>query len=229
VDTNGWQFQRQPAARFFYSANGPAAALAAAEAYMYAADAAIQTDAAGLEPMARMLAFLAGLPAATGPPAADIGFVDDGSDEAGEAMNLMTRKNLMFRVVTKPDSKLKLHVPFGSARYPKADAANPIDFAQKVRFELTDQRRSFRLYGSEVVLARMQGDSRRLRVHLLNYAGTARPVPGVRIRVSGSYPKQEIRAAGVPDAKLQEAEVFRDATEFTIPEIRTYAVIDLSR
>jgi hypothetical protein len=144
-------------------------------------------------------------------------------------MNLMTRKNLMFRVVKKPDSRLKLYVPFGSAKYPKADAANPIEFAQKVRFELTDQKRSFRIYGSEVVLARLEGDSRRLRVHLLNYAGAERPVPGVRIRVSGRYPRQEIRAAGVSEAKLQEAEVLRDATEFTVPEMRTYAVIDLSR
>jgi hypothetical protein len=196
---------------------------------MYAADAVVQTDAAGLEPLAQMLAFLAKLPPADMPLVADIGFVDDGSHESGEAMNLMTRKNLLFRVVQKPDPRLKLHVAFGSAKYPKEDAANPGDFAQKIRFELTDEKRSFRVYGSEVVLARLQSDGRKLRVHLLNYTGAQRPVPGVRIRVSGRYPKQEIHAAGVPDAKLQEAEASRDATEFTIPEMRTYAVVDLSR
>jgi hypothetical protein len=227
LDSNGWRIIRQPSAKFYYESPGPAAALAAAEAFMYGAEAMVHTDAAGLEPLGKMLAFLGQVKNANLPPVADIGFIDDGSPQAGEVINLMVRRNLMFRLVPSPDAKLGLNVQLGSARFPKA--ANPSDVAQQIRFELTDEKRSLRIYGSEVVLCRLTGDDKRAQVQLLNYAAGSRPVNGLRVRVLGRYPKHRLKIFGVPDAALVDYEAMADATEFTVRELKSYAVIDLAR
>jgi hypothetical protein len=229
VDSNGWRIVRSPEAKFVYDAPGPGAALAAAEAYAFGADALIGTDAAGLAPLGEMLTFLSKLKSVDLPPVANIGFVDDGSPEAGEAMNLMIRRNLLFRRVAKPDRRLPLNVELGSGKYPKSAAANPSEFAQQVRFELTDEKRSLRVYGSEVVIGRLSSDGKQARVHLLNYASAARPVRGVRVRVLGRFPKHELNVFGVAGATLADYTVLPDATEFTIIELKSLATIDLSR
>ena len=48
---NGWRFIRRPQGRFYYDVTGKQAALAAAEAFCYGANAMIRTDAAGLKPL----------------------------------------------------------------------------------------------------------------------------------------------------------------------------------
>jgi hypothetical protein len=229
VELNGWQFLRKPSGRFIYDAPGPAAALCAAEAFLFGADAVVKTDAAGLEPLGAMLAFLGNLPPANLPEVADIGFVDDGSEEAGEAMKLLTRRNLLFRIVKAADARLALYVPFGSKKYPKEEALNPGEFSHRIRAELTDEKRSLRIYGSDVVIGRLSSDGQGMRLHLVNYAGARRPVPGIRVRVFGSYSKHTVRAIGLPGASLADFTTLPDATEFTVPEIKSYAVIDLSR
>jgi hypothetical protein len=228
LDSNGWQFLRQPQARFFYDVKGAGAALAAAEAFSYGANALVATDAAGLKPFAQMVEFLRGLGGAAMPAVADIGFVDDGSDVSGEVMNLMLRHNLLFQIVPAPDRRLKLNVRIGSKEYPAADAQDPGAMTQVVRSNLTDERRSLRIYGSAVVVARLTGEGGHIRVQLLNYAGAARKVDGLRLRVLGSYPKHQLAAAGSPGAQLLDYTVDKDATEFTLPELKTFAVIDLS-
>ena len=55
-------------ARYYYDVTGKQAALAAAEAFSYGANAMIRTDAAGLKPLAEMLEFLRTIPARTLPP-----------------------------------------------------------------------------------------------------------------------------------------------------------------
>jgi len=227
VDTNAWKLLRAPAGRFFYEAPGPAASLAAAEAHQYGAEAWISTDSAGLEPLAAMLGFLIQLKPFAGQPVADIGFVDDGSTAAGEVINLMVRRNLLFRIVKAPDNKLRMNVPFGAGKYTRQAAANPSEMAQQIRAELTDEKRSLRIYGSEVVIARLTGDGRRLRVQLLNYA--ARPVNGLRVRVRGVYKNNEVRVFGLPDAALLDFESDSQATEFTLRQLPSYAVVDLTR
>jgi hypothetical protein len=144
-------------------------------------------------------------------------------------MNLMSRGNLLYRIVEAPDPKLKLNVKLGTPEYPVAQAAEPHVLAAKVRSNLTDERRSLRIYGSTVVVARVVGDARRLRVHLINYAGGERPVNGIRVRVLGRYSRQKIAAAGVEGARLADVRVLEDATEFTLPEMKVYAVVDLFR
>jgi hypothetical protein len=228
VDANGWRILRSPDAQFFYNVPGQAAGLAAAEAYVYDAKALIQTDPAGLEPLAKMLAFLEKLKPADLPPVANIGFVDDGSPQAGEVMNLLVRRNLLLKTVKKADPSLPVNVELGSAKYPKQAAANPSEMAQQIRFELTDEKRSLRIYGSDVVIGRLTSDVKRARLSLINYA-SARPVRGLRIRVLGTFPKHELHVFGTPGAALVDYEVQRGATEFTLAEMGSFAVIDLSR
>ena len=86
-----------------------------------------------------------------------------------------------------------------------------------------------RVYGSLVVVARLTGSGGHLRVHLLNYAGAERKVDGLRVRVLGKYAKHKIRARAVPANNCSTTPSSPDATEFTLPELKSYAVIDLSR
>jgi hypothetical protein len=229
VVANGWKVIRRPQGRFYYDVTGKQAALAAAEAFCYGANAIIRTDAAGLKPLGDMLAFLRTIAGEPLPPVADIGYIDDGSSASGEVMNLMVRDNLLFRLVAKPDPNLKLNVKLGTKEYTLEDAKNPGTVAHAVRFHLTDEKRSVRVYGSQVVVARLTGSDGHARLHLLNYAGANRKVDGIRVRVLGQYAKHELRIADGTGVELLDYSVEPDATEFTLPELKTYAVIDLSR
>ena len=229
LDANGWKFLRQPQGRFYYDVPGKQAAIAAAEAFCYGADAMIRTDAEGLKALGQMLDFLRGVGGEPMPAVADIGFIDDGSAVAGEVMNLMVRNNLLFRIVSAPDRSLKLNVRLGSKEYPLEDAKNPSKMAHEIRANLTDDKRSVRIYGSTVVVARLTATGGRARLQLLNYGGASRNVDGIRVRVQGRYPKHQFAAAGTPGAELVDYTADVDATEFTLSELKTYAVIDLSR
>ncbi|MDQ2948855.1 MAG: hypothetical protein M3Y27_23415, partial [Acidobacteriota bacterium] len=123
--------------------------------------------------------------------------------------------------------RLDLNIRLGSKDYPKSDAADPDILARKIRGQLGDEKRLLRLYGSEVVIARLLGSTGRARIILLNYA--ARPVNGLRIRVLGSWPHQKVMAFEKPDLKLADVAVRKEATEFTVSEMSTCLVIDLSR
>jgi hypothetical protein len=226
---NGWRFLRQPQGRFYYEVPARNAALAAAEAFCFGANAIIKTDADGLKPLGEMLRFLDSAGAESLPPVADIGYIDDGSAASGEVMNLMIRGNLLFDVVRQPDKRFKLNVAFGSKEYPATDAKNPGIMAQVVRSNLKDERRSVRVYGSQVVVARLYGSGGHVRLHLLNYTGADRKVDGLRVRVAGEFPKHKVSSAGSPTAELLDFSAEAGATEFTLPELKTYAVIDLSR
>ena len=83
-----------------------------------------------------------------------------------------------------------------------------------------------RVYGSEVVIGRLTGNGRQIRLHLLNYGG--RDIEGLRIRLRGDYGKGEALVAGAGRVPLQDFAVAGGATEFSVPRIGAYAVIDLS-
>ena len=229
ITSNGWHFQRAAAGRFVYDVKGLQGATAAAEAFSYGVQAWIRSDAAGLKPLARMLDFLTTIGGEPLPAVADIGFVDDGSDTAAEVMNLMSRENLLFKVVRTPDPRLKLNVRIGSKEFPAADAEDPGRMAHLIRATLGDEKRSLRIYGSLVVVGRLDGSGGRLRVHLLNYSGANRSVDGLRVRVLGRYPKHALMAEESPGAELLDYTLEPDATEFTLKELKTYAVIDLGK
>lgn len=229
LDCNGWRYIRQPNAKFYYDAPGKAAALAAAEASMFGGEALVKTNAEGLKPLGQMQQFLRGITPDDMPPVADIGFVDDGTPAAGEVMNLLVRNNLLFRVVTAPDRRLKLTVRLGSKEYPAEDVKNPKLISNQVRTNLTDEKRTVRVYGSTVVVARLTGSGNRARLQLLNYTGATRNVDGIRVRVLGRYPKSQLVSENGAGEKLLDYTLDSDATEFTLRELKTYAVIDLSR
>jgi len=229
VIANGWKFIRRPDDRYYYDVAGKQTALAAAEAFAYAVPALIRSDADGLQPLGQMLHFLAGVPGDPLPAVADIGYIDDGSALSGEVMNLMVRNNLLFKLVRAPDKSLKLNVQLGSRDYPLADAKNPGTMAHQVRYHLTDDKRSLRIYGSPVVVARLTGSGDHLRLHLLNYAGAARKVDGIRVRVLGQFSKHQLWMADGAGVDLMDYTVDDQATEFTLPELKMYAVVDLSR
>jgi len=221
VDANGWRFLRNPHQAYLYDLPPGAAALAAAEAFAWQANALLRIDSADREPFARLLAFLRRIPAPPLPDRVNIGLIDDGSPAAGEAMNLLARRNLLFRLVSSPDPALDLNLHLGP------QAADPSAFAAQVRRRLSDEKRLLRIYGSDVVLGRLTGDAARARLHLLNYGGAR--IEGLRVRVLGAYPKGVLAAAGHERAALTDYAVQTGATEFTIPEMSVYAVVDLTR
>jgi hypothetical protein len=124
---------------------------------------------------------------------------------------------------------LKLTVKLGTASYPLEKAKNPSVMAQMIRADLTDDHRSLRIFGTAVVVGRLESAPGRLRLHLINYDGAARKVSGMRVSVAGEYSKHRLASAGSPDAALLDYAVLQGATEFTLPELKTYAVIDLFR
>jgi hypothetical protein len=230
VDSNGWRYLRQPDGHFYCDAPGAtAAALAAGEAFAYGVHVAIHTDDAGLAPLNKMLAFLGGAKGRDFSPLVNIGFVDDGSAESGEFMNLLVRRNLLFRVVKQADPKLDLTVTPGSAEYPKAEAVNPSLLAEKVRGNLTDAKRLLRIYGSEVVVGRLVGNGDAARLYLINYGAARSPARGLRVRVLGTFSKQQVAQFDSSETNLMDVSTDSGATEFTLPELKTFAMINLAK
>ncbi len=221
VDSNSWRFLRNPGGKFCIEALGRSAGLAAAEAFAYGVEAYIKTDDAGLASLAAMIKVLRGVPVLAGSaaPVADIGVVDDGSAQAGEMLNLLSRRNLLYRIVKSPDSGLKVNVA-------KVDGGDPSKQAYEIRQKLGDERRSLRLYGSEVVIARLTTQGGGARVHLVNYS--QRAVNGLRVRVVGTFTKAELRGAGLSQADLTDLVQADGGTEFTVATMNDYAVIDLA-
>jgi hypothetical protein len=226
LTANGWRFLREKGRLYAYDLPAGKAALAAAEAFAYGAAAVLKIDPADLDALGRMLAFLAELPAADLPEVADLGLVDDGTPLTGEVMNLLVRRNLLFRVVDAPAPQWRVNIRLGTSEYPKKEAADPSAFALKVRRQLTDDQRSLRIFGSEVVIGRLTGDATRVRLHLLNYGG--RETFGLRIRLRGKWAEGEAFVAGKGRAPLPDQVIADGATEFSLPSMGPYAVIDLS-
>jgi hypothetical protein len=155
----------------------------------------------------------------------DLAIVDDGSAITGEVMNLLARRNLLFQVVEAPSPRFPLNIRIGTPEYPREEAADPSRFALRIRRQLTDDRRALRVYGSEVVICRLTGDALRARLHLINYGG--REIEGLRIRLRGIYRGGAAFVSGAGRLPLQDQVVDGGATEFSVPRLTTYAVIDL--
>jgi hypothetical protein len=225
INANGWRMVRKPAGKFSYNLSPGKAALAAAEAFAYGADAVLEIDPDDLASAGAMLSFLRGLAAVDLPPLADVAIVDDGSAITGEVMNLLARRNLLFEIAPTPKTTLPITIRIGSPEYPAAEAADPSAFALKIRRQLTDERRRLRVFGSELVIGRVTGDATRVRLHLINYGG--REVEGLRVRLRGSYGDPEVQVAGAGRVTPQDVATADGAIEFTIPRMTTYAVVDL--
>jgi len=229
LDANGWRFMRDlsgsTAHKYFYDLKAGRASLAAAEAFAYGADAVLKIDPADLSEIGRMLTFFGQLPEENLAQRSDFAVVDDGSSLTGEVMNLLTRRNLLFSIVRTPSPQFAINIRIGSKEYPESEAGSPSEFAQKVRAQLTDEKRSLRLYGSEVVICRLTGDGRTARLQMINYGG--RELEGLRVRLLGAYSTGEAQIAKSGRAELLDFVSASGATEFTIPRMSTYAVVSL--
>ena len=225
IVASGWRIARRPGEKYAYTLPAGKAGLAAAEAFAYGADAVLTVDPADLASLGAMMAFLDGLPPLDLPPVADLGVVDDRSEITGEVMNLLVRRNLLFEIVPASSSKHRVNVAVGTTAYPQQEAADPSAFAQKIRGQLTDEQRSLRVFGSEVVIGRLTSDGTRARLHLINYGG--RDIEGLRIRVRGPYRGGQAYVAGTGRVDLVDQAVADGTIEFSLPRIGTYAVVDL--
>jgi hypothetical protein len=225
IFANGWRFRRNPAGRYSYDLPLGKAALAAAEAHAYGADAVLQIDPADLESLGRMTTFLSDLAPSARPDLADLAVVDDGSPALGEVLNLLVRRNLLFRIVKAPSPQFRINVKLGTKEYLQREAADPSALALKIRRQLTDEQRTLRIFGSEVVISRLTGDASGLRLHLLNYGG--RDLEGLRIRLRGSHPEGDAFVAGQGRVALEERVLADGATEFSVPRLGPYGVVDL--
>lgn len=226
VDSNGWRFLLKPNAKYLYDLPKGKAALAAAEAFAFGVHAQLRIVPADAKAASDMLAFLRAIPDAPAlKPAANIAVIDTGSKNIPEVLNLMVRRNLLARFVSAPDPTADLNVRIGSPEFPEAEAANPMAVTDKARKLLTDPKRLLRIYGTEVVIGRVYVGGGRARVYLLNYSSGS--IAGIRVRVRGSYPKVALSAIGLPTAAAEDVVVTADSTEFTVPEMGPYAVVEL--
>jgi hypothetical protein len=225
IVANGWRFTRHPGAKYVYDVPAGKAALAAAEAFAYGVDVVLRIDPADAGTLGAMLTFLETVPPVDLPTLSDLAIVDDGSGVTGEVMNLLARRNLLFQVVQAPSPRFPINIRIGTPEYPREEAADPNAFALKIRRQITDEQRTLRVYGSEVVIGHLRGDGARARLHLINYGG--REIEGLRIRLRGMYGDGEAHVAGAGRLPLQDHVVAGGATEFSVPRIVTYAVIDL--
>ena len=227
VDSNLWRFQRGLQKARYAKLPAGSAPLAAAEAFAFRVDATLNPDPADVAELGKVLAFLKAQDQPALPVMANIGVVDDRSQAMGEVLNMLTRRNLLYRVVAAPDRGLDLTVQLGSADFPKESAQNPSDFAARVRSKLGDDKRLVRLYGTNTTIAHLTGDGRRARLALLSYSRN-RMQQGMRARVLGRYQTPKFAAYGTaPGALLTEIDNSGNAIEFSVPMFSTIAIIDL--
>jgi hypothetical protein len=228
VDSNGWRFQLRPDGKFLYQAPAGRALLAAAEAFAFDADAVLRIADEDLRPLGELLSFLQSLPRAEGMKAvSNIAVVNNKSPLLPEALNLLTRRNLLFRIVDTPDPSADLNVEIGSKLFPQSDSTNPVYVAERARELLTDRRRLLRIYGSESVLGRLLRGPKSARLHLLNYS--QRKAELLRIRVRGTFKDIRLQAFGYTNPAVTDIVLRDGGTEFSVSEMGPYAVIDLAQ
>jgi len=231
IDSNGWRFAR--GMRKVNYANVPAgsASLAAAEAFVFNVDAIINPDPKDVEDLGKMLRFLKANEQPPLPDMVNIGVVENPSPLLNEVLNLLTRRNLLYKVVPAPDPALDLNVQLGTPDFPAEAAANPYEFAARVRAKLGDDKRLVRLYGTSTVIARLTGDKSRARLYLLSFGGRRQQNAGaqaMRVRVQGRYQPAKLAAFGAnPTAALGDLRHPGTTTEFWVPDFNTCAIIDL--
>jgi hypothetical protein len=231
IDSNGWRFARGLRKANYVKVPAGAAPLAAAEAFVFGVDAIINPDAKDLDELGKMLRFLKANEQPPLPDLVNIGVVDNKSPLMDEVLNLLTRRNLLYKVVPAPDKTLDLNVQLGTPDFPAEAAANPYEFAARVRAKLGDDKRLVRLYGTSTVIARLTGDKSRARLYLLSFGGRRQQSAGpqaIRARVVGRYRPAKFAAYGAkPDTALTDLRNPDDTTEFWVPDFNTIAVIDL--
>jgi hypothetical protein len=235
LDLNGWRYERGLRKAHYARLPAGSAPLAAAEAFAYGVDAILNPDPADVDELGQMLRFLKAQEQPQMPALANVAIVDDGSPLLGEVLNLLTRRNLLYRVVSAPEPGL-VTVSLGSSDFPRETARNPSDFAARVREKIGDDNRLVRVYGTSTVIARLTGDKERSRLFLLAYssnrrrAGRSQLQQHVRIRLLGHHEPVAWAGYGAPsDSRLMDVALVGNATEFTLPPFSTVAIVETRR
>ena len=234
IDSNGWRFQRGLQKAHYAKLPAGSAALAAAEAFTFNVDAIVNPDPKDVEELGNMLRFLKANAQPPLPPLADLAVVDDGSSVMSEALNMLTRRNLLYRVVSAPERAPGVTVQLGTADFPKEMAKNPVEFAARVRAKIGDDNRLVRLYGTSTVIARLTGDGKRARLYLLSFDRNRRQQgndpQAIRVRLRGRYQPAKFAAYGAAaDAALTDLRHDGSTTEFWVPSFSPLALIDLDQ
>jgi len=231
IDSNGWRFARGMRKVSYAKVPAGSASLAAAEAFVFNVDAIINPDPKDLEDLGKMLRFLKAHEQAPLPDLVNIGVIDSPSPLLNEVLNLLTRRNLLYKVVPAPDRTLDLNVQLGTPDFPAEAAANPYEFAARVRAKLGDDKRLVRLYGTSTVIARLTGDNSRARLYLLSFSSRRQQdagAQGIRVRVQGRYQPAKFAAyGGNPEAKVSDVRHPGTTTEFWVPDFNICAIVDL--
>jgi hypothetical protein len=230
VDSNGWRFAAGLTKAHYGTLPAGSAPLAAAEAFTFDVAAVLNPAPADLAELGRIIRFLAAQVAAPMPARANVGVLSSDSPLFPEVLNMLTRRNLLYRVVTAPDPTLDLAVQLGTDQFPMTAARDPSAFAARVREALGDDRRLVRIYGANTVIARLLGTETRGRLVLLNYSRTRNQYTAqdVRVRVRGRVQPVSVAAYGaLTGAQLEDVALQPDAVEFTLPNFTTIAIVDL--
>lgn len=229
VDSNAWRFKRGITKANYPTLPRNMSVLAAGESFAFGVDAILNPDPADLAVLGSFLGFLKTEGRPVLPTMANIGLVDDKSATLDEVMNMLTRRNLLYRIVAAPDPSLNLFLRIGTDAFTRESAANPSDFAQRVRAWVGDDNRLVRVFGTSTLIAHLTGDGTRVRLFLLSYSRNRTQAAGAMIRLKGMYELAHFAAFGTPPAaQLADVQHPGNATEFTLPAFDTLAIIDLS-
>ena len=214
VDSNIWRYRRDPKASYLCDVRQKSAPLAMAEGFMEGVKLSLQSSPEQKADYDAMLEFLKQIPEGAKTPWVNLTISDDGSPQAGEVLNLLSRRNIFYQVGSKADFALSSKI------------SNPYEHMQEIREKLGDDKRVLRLFGSELTLAELARDGKRIRLHLLNYGN--RKVEDLRIRIQGRFRESDIKlyVFNSPQPKLKDFVEDRGATEFTLDLLPLYAVLD---
>jgi hypothetical protein len=228
IDSNAWRFHRGMQRASYVQLPAGSAGLAAAEAFTFGMDAILNADPADLAELGQVLRFLKAHDQPRMPRLVNIGIVDDGTPAMGEVLNMLTRRNLLYRVVAQPDRRLNLTVQLGTPDFPKDAASNPSEFAARVRAKLGDDNRLVRLYGTTTAIVHLTGAEARARLYVLSYSRN-RNQTGLRIRLARRYETTGFAAYGATsDSKVTDLKHPGKTTEFSLPAFSTIAIVDLT-
>ncbi|MBS1830572.1 MAG: hypothetical protein JST93_35050 [Acidobacteria bacterium] len=217
VDSNLWRYQRNHQASYLCDTKGKSVVVAMAEAHSTGVKLALQIAPEQQADFDKMTAFLQQIPGGPSKPWVNFTVSDDGSFQAGEVMNLLSRRSIPYSVATKGDYALT------------AKMTNAYEAMQDIREKLGDDKRVLRLFGSELTLAVAAREGNRVRLHLINYG--QRPVEYLRLRVHGVFREANIKAYlyGGIAPKFKDLETGKDYTEFTLESLGPYGVLDLTQ
>ncbi len=228
IDSNGWRFERGVRKASYPQLPRGAAPLAAAEAFAYGLDAVVLTPTSDdVGELGSLLRFLRAQNQPQWKPLANIGVVDDGSPAMGGALNALTSRNLLYRVIPKPQRHFDLIVRPGSTDFPRDVVAHPSDFAARVREKLGDAKPLVRVSGTSTAVVRLVGNDPFERLFVLSYSRNHLQ-SGVRISLRDRYQPiaqafYRVQAGG----RLTDIGQVEQRTEFTLPTFSTIAIIDL--